>query len=93
MTMKTLKRQFKTGHIYSILYDDHFSVDRSYREEEDAKPAQLRQRGMCLMESDTVVILEHNLHVSDRHATNKRSDRNGILKSCIRSVQDFGPEK
>ena len=86
-------KQFKLGHLYSIDYDDHYGVEKAYREEEDAKPCVLRQRGVCIMESDKMVVLEHNLHVSDRHASNKRSDRHGILKSCITRVQGFGKEK
>jgi hypothetical protein len=60
---------------------------------EDARPCVLRARGVLLMESDKAIVLEHNVHMSDSHSVNKRSDRHGIVKSCIVKVQHYGPEK
>lgn len=91
MTKK--RRTFRLGHLYSIDYDDNYSTEKSYREEEDATPCVLRARGMVIAESDRVVVLEHSLHVTDRHATNKRSDRHGIVKACIIKVRHYGPER
>ena len=86
------KRQFKIGHIYSVDYDDHWS-ETGYRIDENGSPCQLRQRGVCICETDKTVVIEHNLHLSDRHPKNKRSDRYGILKVAITKVRHYGPER
>ena len=87
------KAQFKIGHVYSVEFDDHYSIEKAYRDDEDAEPMVLRQRGVCIMESKKIVVIEQHVYVSDRHASNKRSDRHGIMKSAITRVQHFGPEK
>jgi len=87
------KRKFKVGHMYAIDYDDHYSTEKAYREEEDGGPMKLRARGVVLLETAKTVVIEYSVHVSDRHASNKRSDRHGIVKSCIVKVQYFGPER
>ena len=85
------KNQFKVGHLYSIDYDDHYSVDRSCRSAEDGEPCVLRQRGLALVETAKMIVLEHNLHVSDK--ADKRSDRHAILKSAIIAVRHYGAEE
>lgn len=85
------KYKFKLGHLYSIDYDDHYHTDRTYRSVEDGIPCVLRQRGVATVESDKMIVLEHNLHVSDQ--CDKRSDRHAILKSAIVKVRYYGVEK
>ena len=86
------KLEFKIGHVYSIEYDDHWESRRLYVEDID-EDCRLRTRGVCIKNTPRVVILEGQLVVTDASPTNKRSDHNGIVKSCITKVQDFGPEK
>jgi len=85
------KPKFKLGHLYSIDYDDHYSVDRTYRSAEDGVPCVLRQRGVAIVDTPKMIVLEHNLHVSDK--SDKRSDRHAILKSAIIAVRHYGVER
>lgn len=85
------KQAFIIGHLYVIDYDDHYSAEKAWRSEEVGVPMVLRERGVLIMESDKMVVLEHGTHVSDKH--DQRSDRTGILKSAIIGVQNFGKEK
>lgn len=87
------KQRFQLGHLYSVDYDDHYRTEREYRETENATPCVLRQRGIAIKESAKMIVLEHNVHMTDEHSTNKRSDRHGIVKSCIIRVQHFGKER
>jgi hypothetical protein len=88
----TRKETFKLGHVYSIEYHDHWSSDRVYRDDIDPD-CRLRTRGVCILITPRSIILEHQSVTTDHHATNKRSDHNGILRSAIIKVQHFGPEK
>jgi hypothetical protein len=83
--------KFQIGHIYAIDYDDHYDNSKSYRSSENGQPMVLRERGMLVMETKKMVVLEHGLHVSDKG--DQRSDRTGILKLAIVKVQHFGAEK
>ena len=83
---------FKIGHVYSIDYDDRWGSDSSYRGDEDGTPCQLRQRGVCILETEKTVVIEHNVHLSDRNPSNPRTDRHGIIKSCIVKVRHYGEE-
>lgn len=85
------KHKFKLGHLYSIDYDDHYHTDRTYRSSEDGIPCVLRQRGVAIVESGKMIVLEHNLHVSDQG--DRRSDRHAILKSAIIAVRHYGVER
>lgn len=82
--------RFRLGNVYSIDYDDHWSSERTYRDSVDDEPCRLRSIGRLIKETPRFVILEHQECLSDSHATNKRSDHHGIMKSCITRAQDFG---
>ena len=83
--------RFKVGHLYVVDYDDHWSVDESYRSHEKGKPPRLRQRGLCIFNGPRVVVIEHNTNLDDEG--DLRSDRHGILKSAIVRVQHLGKER
>ena len=53
------KRKFKVGHMYAIDYDDHYSTEKAYREEEDGGPMKLRARGVVLLETAKTVVIEY----------------------------------
>lgn len=89
--MKRLPK-FQTGHVYQVLYDDHWSSDRVYRDSIDNEACALKTTGVCIKETDLFVVLEHGVCESDSHATNKRSTHSGIIKSAIRRVTHYGRE-
>lgn len=89
--MNRKRFKFRKGYLYVVDYDDHYSSSKVYRKGEATDTTcELRSMGVFCHEDQRVVVLEHQVTVSDRDATNKRVDVHGIVKSCITGVQCLG---
>jgi hypothetical protein len=84
---------FKVGHVYAVTYDDHWSIQKVYDDDEDGACPQLRAIGVVTKQTATTVVVEDNRHMTDKPKSNQRHDNHGILLSAIRKVQHFGALK
>lgn len=83
---KPHKPCLKLGNVYKITFDDHFFAQRVGIDDPTAfSPVSLTITGRLVTDTPTHYNLESCVHGDEVH------DIYGVMKSCIRSVKDFGP--
>lgn len=89
--MKRNHKKLKLGHIYSVDWADHFSAKTDAGNPSTLRPAMLRTYGKLVAITAAIIQLETERRI-DMGTTSYVHEVTGLIKSCITSIRDLGPD-